>query len=126
MSDADTQEYDPLLMQLVLSLQTAAMVEMGKLMNPQTGKTERRLPMAKNSIDMLGMLKDKTEGNLSPAEKQHLEHVLYELRMNFVDESERPDEPDGKTPESDGAGAKSDTEPAGETDSTEDSKTSTE
>lgn len=103
MTDAEIQEYDPFLMQLVLSLQTAAMVEMGKLMNPQTGKTERRLPMAKNSIDMLGMLKAKTEGNLTPAEKQHLEHVLYELRMNYVDESEHPDEPDEKTPDGDGA-----------------------
>jgi len=123
MSDADTQEYDPFLMQLVLSLQTAAMVEMGKLMNPQTGKTERRLPMAKNSIDMLGMLKEKTEGNLTSAEKQHLEHVLYELRMNYVDETEHPDESAEKTPETDTAtaNAKSAEEPA--TDAAEDEPT---
>jgi len=77
--------------QLVLSLQTGAMQQMGKIASPLTGKVERNLDVAKSSIDMLGMLKEKTEGNLSDDEKRLLDHVLYELRLNYVDELKKGD-----------------------------------
>ena len=75
-----------LFMQLVMMFQGAAYQQMGKVMNPATQKVERNLEQAKGSIDMLGMLEEKTKGNLSENENRMLEHVLYELRMNYVDE----------------------------------------
>ncbi len=72
--------------QLVLMFQTAAMHQMGKIQNPITKKVERDLNQAEFSIDMLEMIQQKTKGNLSQNEKKFLDHVLYELRMNYVDE----------------------------------------
>jgi len=72
--------------QLVLMFQTAAMHQMGKIQNPFTKKTERDLSQAKFSIDMLEMIQQKTQNNLSENEKKFLDHVLFELRMNYVDE----------------------------------------
>lgn len=80
---------DPHFMQLVLSLQAAAMQQMGKVASMVSGEIERDLPMARQSIDLLGMLKTKTEGNLTDEEEKILSHVLYELRLNFVDESKK-------------------------------------
>lgn len=77
---------DPYLYQLVLSLEAAAMQQMGKLQSPLTGKVERNLEVAKNSIDMLGMIERKTAGNLTEDEASLMKHVLYQLRMNYVDE----------------------------------------
>ncbi len=72
--------------QLVLSFQAAAWQQMGKVKSIVSGKLERNLEMAKHSIDMLGMLKEKTSGNLTEDESIYLDHVLYELRMNYLDE----------------------------------------
>lgn len=90
---ADLQKIDPHFMQIVLSLQAAAMQYMGKVLNPMTQKIERNLVMAQNSIDMLTMLDKKTKNNLSDEEAQMIEHVLYELRLNFVDETNKKEEP---------------------------------
>ncbi len=72
--------------QLVLMFQTAALQQMGKLQNPLTQKIERDLDQARFSIDILEMIQNKTKNNLSDNEKTFLEHTLFELRMNFVDE----------------------------------------
>jgi hypothetical protein len=72
--------------QLVITFQTAAMQQMGKLQNPFTKKVERNLDQARFSIDMLEMIQNKTKNNLSENEKRFLEHTLYELRMNYLDE----------------------------------------
>ncbi len=72
--------------QLVLMFQTAAMQQMGKIQNPITKEMERDLNQAKLSVDMLEMIQQKTKGNLSESEKKFLDHVLFELRMNYVDE----------------------------------------
>lgn len=81
-----TEEQGSFFMQLVLMFQTAAMQQMGKVINPLTQKTEKDLNQAKFSIDMLGMIEEKTKGNLSDEERKILDHVLFELRMNYVDE----------------------------------------
>jgi len=52
-----------------------------------TKKAERNLEAAKQTIDILGILKDKTKGNLSDEEDRLLESLLYELRMRYVRES---------------------------------------
>ena len=72
--------------QLVMTFQAAAMQQMGKLQNPITQKVERNLDQARFSIDMLEMIQNKTKNNLSENERKFLEHTLYELRMNYVDE----------------------------------------
>ncbi len=72
--------------QLVLMFQTAALQQMGKVQNPLTQKIERDLDQARLSIDILEMIQNKTKNNLSENEKKYLEHALFELRMNFVDE----------------------------------------
>ena len=85
----EEQMNEILFFQLVAMFQSAAMQQLGKLMNPVTNKIEKDLEQAKNSIDILGMLEVKTEGNLSEKEKKFLEHVLFELRMNYVDEVDK-------------------------------------
>lgn len=75
-----------LFLQLVLGLQQAAMVALGKLMNPMTGKIERNLEAAKNTIDTLGAIEVRTRGNLEPDEQRVLTQVVTDLRLNYVDE----------------------------------------
>ena len=80
------QQNELLFMQVVMMFQGMAMQNLGKVMNPVTNQIERNLEQAKNMIDLLGMLEAKTEGNLNENEKRLLDHALYELRMNYVDE----------------------------------------
>lgn len=93
----DQNKIDANFFQLVISLQMAAMQNMGKIASPITGKIERNLDQAKVSIDMLAMLSEKMEGNLTGEEKDLLNRALYELRMNFVDESKKEDVEEKKT-----------------------------
>ena len=88
----DEQKNEFLFMQLVFMFQSTAMQHLGKVKNPLTDRIERDLDQARHIIDVLGMLEAKTRGSLSPQERQFLEHALYELRMNFVDETNRPQE----------------------------------
>jgi hypothetical protein len=76
--------------QLILSFQAAAYQQMGKVVNPLTGKVERNLEMARHSIDMLTMIQEKTKGNLTESESGFITHVLTELRMNYVEEVNKP------------------------------------
>ncbi|MFQ5453566.1 MAG: DUF1844 domain-containing protein [Candidatus Zixiibacteriota bacterium] len=88
---------DPYFMQLILSLQTGAMHMMGKVVSPVTGKIERDLVQVSNTIEMLSMLETKMKGNMTEEEDKILKHVLYELRLNYVEESKKDEtEPDDK------------------------------
>ena len=78
--------------QLVIMFQTAAMQQMGKLQNPITKKVERNLDQARFSIDMLEMIQNRTRNNLSENETKFLEHTLYELRMNYLDEVKKEEQ----------------------------------
>jgi hypothetical protein len=80
---------NPLFLQLVLSLQSAAWYQMGKTVSPMSGKIERDLDQAKATIDLLAMLQEKTAGNLGKEEKQILDNTVYTLQMNYVDELEK-------------------------------------
>jgi hypothetical protein len=70
---------------LILSLTTQALLCLGEIPNPQDGKPHQDLPTAQHIIDILGVLKTKTEGNLEKSEGQLLEHSLYDLRMKYVE-----------------------------------------
>ena len=90
------ENLDPMFVQLVLSLQASAMQQMGKVVSALTGKIERDIPAAQFTIDILTMLEKKMAGNLSEEEAKLMSHVLYELRLNFVDESKKV-EPDSES-----------------------------
>jgi len=68
----------------VLSLASSALVHLGEVPHPDTGKTERNEALASNAIDLLTMLDDKTRNGLTPEEAKLMRDVLYELRMKFV------------------------------------------
>ena len=69
---------------LVTSLATQAMAALGFFPDPSTGETMLNRPIAKHFIDTLGVLEEKTSGNLSPQEAELLSQSLHQLRMVFV------------------------------------------
>ena len=72
---------------LVLSLTTTAMLQMGLVPDPVSQKVEKNLPAARQTIDILEILKDKTQGNLKPDETRLLDRCLHDLKMSFVESS---------------------------------------
>ena len=72
----------------VLSLYTSALFHFGDLQDPASGEKVKNLPMAKQTIDILGVLKEKTSGNLDDYEQKLLDGSLYELRMRYIKETE--------------------------------------
>lgn len=84
---AERQEF--LFHNLIAMFATLAFQQLGKLVNPLSGSVERDLRQARITIDMLEMIAGKTAGNLSAEERRHLDAVLTELRMNYVDEAAR-------------------------------------
>jgi len=85
------------LLQLITSLSVACMQQLGKIISPITGKIERDLEQAKYSIELLRMLREKTEGNLSTDELRILDHAIYEAQMNYLDEAKK-EQVSGNTP----------------------------
>jgi hypothetical protein len=70
----------------VLGIIGTAYVHLGDSPNPD-GKPEKNLVLARQDIDLLGLLQDKTKSNLSGDEERLLDHALYDLRMRFVEVS---------------------------------------
>jgi len=85
----DAARNEALFLQLVAMFQFAAMQQMGKIANPVTNQIDRDLAQARYSIDMVEMLHARTEGKRSRDESEFLEKVLFELRMNYLDEMKR-------------------------------------
>ena len=63
------------------------MLYMGAIADPRTGQTIEDIDLAKYKIDVLIMLQEKTEGNLTDDEQRQLEEVLYQLRMLYLQKS---------------------------------------
>ncbi len=74
---------------LVFSLSQAAMMQMGKVTNPMSGKIERDMNQAKTSIDMMEMLKEKTKGNLAKDEDKLICDMLANLQLNYAEEANK-------------------------------------
>ena len=68
----------------LLSLSTSILIQLGEVQDPMTNQNEKNLPIAKQTIDLLGMLREKTKGNLTPDEDKLFENLLYDLRMRYV------------------------------------------
>lgn len=71
----------------VLSLNQNALMHLGDAPDPATGAPQRDLALARQTIDLLALLQDKTRNNLTGEEEQVLHQVLYDLRMRYVEVS---------------------------------------
>lgn len=71
----------------LLSLSTSALMHLGEVTDPVTRKIDKNLPLAKQSIDLLGMLREKTRGNLTPDEEKLIDHLLADLRWRYIREA---------------------------------------
>jgi len=79
----------------LVSLGTSALIHLGEDVHPALGKVEVNLDQAKELIDLLALLEEKTKGNLTENEKELLTKLLFTLRMKFVETSaqKRPTSP---------------------------------
>lgn len=68
---------------LVSMLATQAFAAMGQIPHPETGQPMIELPLAKHMIDLLGVIDEKTKGNLTSDEAEMIEHALHDLRMGY-------------------------------------------
>ena len=84
---ADQQNQQPFQIDFstfIMSLTSSAFYHLGDIADPETGKTETNLPAVHQTIDMLTMLRGKTQGNLNDEENKLLEQLIYELQMKYV------------------------------------------
>jgi len=68
----------------ILSLASTALVQLGEVPNPESGRIEQNLALGKHTIDVLDMLRSKTASCLDSEEQRLIDGVLYELRMKYV------------------------------------------
>jgi hypothetical protein len=68
----------------IFSLSTSALIQLGEVEDPFTQQKSKNLPAAKQTIDLIGMLREKTKGNLTSDEDKFTEQVLFDLRMRYV------------------------------------------
>ncbi len=69
---------------LIMSLSSSALFHLGEIPDPQTGQKTRDLPLAKHTIDTIGMLQEKTQGNLNDEEQKFIDSMLADLRWRYV------------------------------------------
>ncbi|OGQ00477.1 MAG: hypothetical protein A2Z51_09985 [Deltaproteobacteria bacterium RBG_19FT_COMBO_52_11] len=70
----------------IFSLSTSALLHLGEVPDPVTQNREKNLTLAKQTIDILGMLQEKTRGNLTSEEEKMMETLLTDLRWRYVRE----------------------------------------
>lgn len=73
----------------ILGLASTALIHLGEAPNPETGRVERDLTLARQSLDLLSMLHEKTRGNLSAEESQLFTNILTDLRLRYVEANKR-------------------------------------
>ena len=86
MSGPEFPRDSALFLQLLFGLQQSAMISLGKLTNPITGKIEIDLETARATIDTLAAIETRTRGNLGAEEARGFQQILSQLRLNYVDE----------------------------------------
>lgn len=91
---------------IVVSLSQSALVGMGKVSNPHSGEIEKNMEFAKINIDIIQMLKEKTNGNLSKKEKEIITDTLMNLQLTFADEKKKGE----KSPESESTASSEESE----------------
>ena len=78
-----------LFMQLLINFQNVAWQALGKMKNPITDKIERNMDQARYAIDMLEMLRHKTENNVDENEKRFIDSLIRDLQLNYVYEAKK-------------------------------------
>ena len=68
----------------IFSLSSSALLHLGEIADPHTGKKDKDLGLAKHSIDTIALLKEKTKGNLTVEEEKFLESILTDMRWRYV------------------------------------------
>lgn len=72
----------------IMSLNVSALANLGAIEDPTTNQENKNLLLGKQTIDILGMLEEKTRGNLTDEEENMLKNILYDLRMIYIKEKE--------------------------------------
>ena len=93
----DEQKLGALFITLIQQFQMQAWISLGKLKNPVTDKIEKNMELARISIDMLDMLRHKTEGNRTDDEDRLLQQTISDLQLNYFNESDT-EEKDSNNP----------------------------
>jgi len=75
---------------LLMMLGSEALIALGEAADPVSGERHRELPHAAGVIDLILLLREKTEGNRSPEETQVIDELLYDLQMRYVNAAKRP------------------------------------
>jgi len=99
MSDETLSKHDHVLAGLIMSLQAAALQQLGKITSPMTGQIERDLDQARHTIDLLEMLKVKCRAGTPDAVLRMMDQAVMDLQMNYVDERRRDAQQAQKTAE---------------------------
>lgn len=73
----------------LLSLSTQAFISLGEMKNPMTSEVKVNLDATKQVIDIICMLKERTKGNLEPSETKLLDNILYDLRLKYIEKTEK-------------------------------------
>ena len=73
----------------ILSLSHSALMHLGEATNPETMQVEKNLALARQTIDLIGMLEEKTKGNLTGDEERLVGQILFDLRVRFVEIQKR-------------------------------------
>ena len=89
----ENEKNSQLFLSIIYTFQMQCWMQLGKLKNPVNDKIERDLDAAQMSIDILDMLKGKTKGNLTDEELKFLDHIISDLKLNYVEESQKKEEP---------------------------------
>ncbi|HEX3343683.1 MAG TPA: DUF1844 domain-containing protein [Polyangiaceae bacterium] len=72
----------------VLSLSHSALMHLGEAPDPDTGGVvQKNLQLARQTIDLIAMLEEKTKGNLTGDEERLLAQILFDLRMRYVEKA---------------------------------------
>jgi hypothetical protein len=87
---SSTPQHEALFAAMISGYTTQALVALGKMANPITGKQERDLDQARALIGMLEMIEAKTEGNRSEEESSAIRQSISTLRLNYVEELNKP------------------------------------
>ncbi len=88
-TNEDYQDSQPLPINFstfVISLNASALVNLGVMADPAKGEKTKNTGLAKQTIDILSMLEEKTRGNLTKDEENILKNILYDLRIRYVKE----------------------------------------
>ena len=91
-SPSDGKVVQASFLQFLSGMAAQALMHLGVMTNPMTGKMESDLANAKYSIDLLSVIEEKTRGNLDEEEEAYLTSALYELRLRYVQATKTHDE----------------------------------